>query len=314
MEQFTKFVSSRGILRSCNIHDPSPVSGSTEVALPGLADDNYLFDTIYVCADAILHFIEHSLPIIYRPFVLVTGDSILAITHELCGDPRVQPLLQSKLLFSWYAQNCAVDHPKIFKLPLGMDYHTMWQKPNTWGLGKQSPVAQEYALLKVLSGARDFQQRIFGGYCNWHFEKDRGDRVECLNEINRKLCFFEKYPLPRLTSWTRQAEFMFVISPEGKGLDCHRTWEAIILGCIPVMKKSKISSLFENLPIIELNDWTEYQQGALMIQRELCMQKKYDYSSLFLNYWKAKIGLTRVPTLPKMTMNEFKHFLVNDTY
>jgi hypothetical protein len=194
-----------------------------------------------------------------------------------------------------------------------MDYHTMWQTPNFWGIGKQSPVAQEQALLKVLNRAKDFNRRISGGYCNWHFQQNRGDRVECLSEINRSICYFEKYPLPRMTSWSRQADFMFVVSPEGMGIDCHRTWEAILLGCIPVMKKNGISSLFRDLPVIELSRWNEFQPNRLLTESQRCMEEKYDYSSVFLNYWKAKIGLTRVPTLPRMTMSEFKTFLLNES-
>lgn len=37
-------------------------------------------------------------------------------------------------------------------------------------------------------------------------------------------------------------ESCFVISPPGRGLDCHRTWEAIYLGSVPVAERAKKST------------------------------------------------------------------------
>ena len=52
---------------------------------------------------------------------------------------------------------------------------------------------------------------------------------------------------------------MFVISPPGNGLDCHRTWEAIYLGCIPVvLKRSLAKEFWENLPIFAVDDWSDF--------------------------------------------------------
>lgn len=44
----------------------------------------------------------------------------------------------------------------------------------------------------------------------------------------------EKEELNRSELWRRHGNYAFVISPPGHGLDCHRTWEALALGCIPI--------------------------------------------------------------------------------
>ena len=43
----------------------------------------------------------------------------------------------------------------------------------------------------------------------------------------------------RLITWNKQKDFAFVLCPHGGGLDCHRNWEALCLGCIPIVKTSK---------------------------------------------------------------------------
>jgi hypothetical protein len=51
---------------------------------------------------------------------------------------------------------------------------------------------------------------------------------------------------------------LFVLSPAGNGLDCHRTWESIYLDSLPVvMKGSLAASLTAQLPIWEVSDWDE---------------------------------------------------------
>ena len=40
------------------------------------------------------------------------------------------------------------------------------------------------------------------------------------------------------------SSYKFALSPEGNGIDCHRTWECLYLGVIPIVKKSVALSFF----------------------------------------------------------------------
>jgi len=53
------------------------------------------------------------------------------------------------------------------------------------------------------------------------------------------------------------AEYPFVISAAGNGLDCHRTWELLYLGSIVVTKTSPLDRLFDGLPVVIVEDWNE---------------------------------------------------------
>jgi hypothetical protein len=44
--------------------------------------------------------------------------------------------------------------------------------------------------------------------------------------------------LERAIELYEKINYAFVASPYGGGPDCHRTWEALILGCIPIVKSS----------------------------------------------------------------------------
>jgi hypothetical protein len=49
----------------------------------------------------------------------------------------------------------------------------------------------------------------------------------------------------------------FVLSPPGNGPDCHRTWESIYLGAVPIVYKSAWPFRDFNLPVAQVSDWNE---------------------------------------------------------
>ncbi len=313
MESITIFTSSRGLMKSCKTRNSKPVSSSDFID-PDLLNQHTSGKSIYICTDALLNFSHHFIDKIEHPFILVTGDSDTPINNNLIQHEAIKKILEHSQLVNWFAQNMVADHPKLHQIPIGMDYHTMWERPGVWGLAQQSPFAQERVLMNTLASAPDFEQRFFAGYCNWHFAIDRGDRQECLGKIDKSICLIEKNHLPRMSSWQRQAECMFVISPEGAGIDCHRTWEAILLGCVPVVKKNKFSTLLNRLPVVMLDDWSQFNSTHMLQQVDRLKNEKFDFNPIFLRYWQEKISGNTQFNLPDMSLKEFKNFLCRDSF
>ena len=87
--------------------------------------------------------------------------------------------------------------------------------------------------------------------------------------------------------------YMFVVCPEGNGIDTHRMWEAFYLKTVPIIKKNKISRFLKNanLPILILNNWSDLLKfNENKLSKLYSSKKKYfnnDY--LFQNYWKKII-------------------------
>ena len=53
------------------------------------------------------------------------------------------------------------------------------------------------------------------------------------------------------------AESRFVLSPAGNGFDCHRTWEAMYLGAIPIVKKIHWPFNDKKLPVLIVTEWED---------------------------------------------------------
>ena len=90
-------------------------------------------------------------------------------------------------------------------------------------------------------------------------------------------------------TWELQSQFQYVLSPHGAGLDCHRTWEALILGCMPIVKSSSIDDLFANLPVIIVNDWHEINSDFFERAVSYLDGKELNSEKLSMQYWKSII-------------------------
>lgn len=305
-EGSTYFVSSRGILKNCAHHNALPVSSTSSIdatLLQGFRANA----SVYVCADAIESFVEHHLARIDSQFVLVTGDSDRPITKELVGQRSLEILLSNPYLIRWYAQNLAFRHQLIEQIPIGMDYHTAWERPGAWGLMRQSAFTQETSLIKALAAAPPTERRHLSCYSNWHFDLSRGDRKECVSKVDSSICFYEPARIPRFATWQRSAQFMYVLSPSGYGYDCHRTWETIILGSIPIVKRSQFSVIYDDLPVLIVDDWSEVTHAKLLESARVLLPKKYNYAKCLREYWARLINQldTRAHDL-FLTMHEFR--------
>jgi len=81
------------------------------------------------------------------------------------------------------------------------------------------------------------------------------------------------------------ASHKFVISPRGNGVDCHRTWEALYLRAIPIVRRSVCMSEFEDLPILYVDKWEELCYINLQEKYEEMASKLYDLSKMKISGW-----------------------------
>ena len=297
-----KYVGSRGLLLSCNRKSPFPVP-DFDGFNPGLylnIDDN---DLLHVCPQALKSFVEKTLPTLTKPFLLLTNNSDWTIPDDVQKEFDV--LVNHPLLTHWFAQNCILDHPKLTRIPIGLDYHTLaptrkqtfaWSQPekHSWGV-KADPILQENALLHFQSLSKPFWERIPKAYANFQFlmttRYGKVDRVECLNIVPRDIVYYEPTKCIRDICWKNMIQYTFVLSPQGNGLDCHRTWEALCLGCIPIVKTSGLDPLFEGLPVWIVSAWSDVTQENMISKINEFKGKTFQIERLTLNFWQRVIRL-----------------------
>jgi hypothetical protein len=84
------------------------------------------------------------------------------------------------------------------------------------------------------------------------------------------------------------------VSPHGNGLDCHRTWEALALGCIVIVKTSGLDPLHIGLPVLIVKEWSEICKELLEETIQKFQKKPFNYSKMTLDYWVNKIKSSKM--------------------
>lgn len=76
----------------------------------------------------------------------------------------------------------------------------------------------------------------------------------------------------------------FIFSPPGNGVDCHRHYEALICGAIPIIQNDEnMKKKYKNMPILWTKDYSEITPDYLNEKYNEFLNKKYDFSMLFLS-------------------------------
>lgn len=86
------------------------------------------------------------------------------------------------------------------------------------------------------------------------------------------------------------AKSLFVLSPPGNGADCHRTWESIYLGAIPVVKRGYLAeSITNGSPILVVENWSDVLDLPEAKLRSLYIKLiSRSPRKAFANYWLKK--------------------------
>ena len=79
--------------------------------------------------------------------------------------------------------------------------------------------------------------------------------------------------------------FSFVISPFGHVFDCIRNFEALCLGCIVIMKKSFLDIIYEELPVLLVDKWSDINKELLEKTLVEFKNKSFNYNKLKMDYW-----------------------------
>ena len=123
----------------------------------------------------------------------------------------------------------------------------------------------------------------------------------------QSFCSIQSKRLPFDDYLKEMAEYKFALSPRGWGPDCYRTWEALLVGTIPIVKRnqhdlilsmrgphgSQLDRLYENLPILVIDDWKEITQEFLEEQYKIITSKSYDIRPLYIEFWYDRIMAVR---------------------
>ena len=228
-------------------------------------------DIIFVKTDYLAFFFRKYHSKIPVPYVLLTHNSD-------CGIPgSFARFLDDPKILAWFGQNVELLHPKLHPIPIGL-------ANRHWGHGNVD-------LLHKLR-SRDYDQSILL-YMNFVVDNYASERSFVYDLFaNAPYCTL-KVSQPFESYLLDLAHAKFTLSPRGNGLDCHRTWEALWMGSIPIVKSSSLDSLYAGLPVLIVDDWSLINEAFLSLIYEKMGQMSFSSERMFFNYWLQVINSYR---------------------
>ena len=216
----------------------------------------------YMKFECLFYFITQILPQLTKPFIIITHNS-----DRSSGMNSI--ILNHPLLVKWYGQNMNVISNKTEGIPIGLE-NRYWGRTNFEIIQKYKNLTKDKLL-----------------YLNFSLKTNKNRKPIMDNLLKKGFKQNEKLP------WNEYikdlASHKFAISPNGNGVDCHRTWECLYLGVVPIVTKSIVMSFFKDLPILFVNNYDVITEDFLNLKYKEFQDKTFSLDKLSLTYWKNKI-------------------------
>lgn len=207
-------------------------------------------------------------PKIKHPYILITHNGDRDTPGEF------KNYLEDKKIFMWFGQNMNIKfHKKFIPIPIGFE-NKRWKR------------SYSESINELTASIINRKQKSHLLYGNFNIITNHQIRQPIFDIFKDKsFCYF----CPTTKSLVEYLKDIyhskFVLSPHGNGLDCHRTWEVLCLGSFPIVKTSTLDRLYDDLPVLIVNDWNKITKKLLEQKFIEMSNKKYKKEKLYFNYW-----------------------------
>ncbi len=234
-------------------------------------------DAIFVSGHYIDDFIGIYSTHIKHPYILITHNSDRSmpsgstVNQDYLASPNLHYFLDDEKLFLWFAQNVDMAHPKLIHIPIGIE-NIHWGHNYVHSITEICNRQPGIPKNRLLSANFSVATNKPGRQCVYDWFK------------NKPFCFFPGQKNIR-DYLIDVAQSKFILSPPGNGLDCHRTWEALYVGTIPIVQSSTLDPLFEDLPVAIVPKWADVTEEFLNKKYAEMTNTSYNLEKLYFPYW-----------------------------
>jgi mannosyltransferase OCH1-like enzyme len=204
-----------------------------------------------------------------------TEDGMI-VTYANAKKTFEEPYILTDNIIRLYTVNPDVIHPRIELLPVGIE-NSMWksQKKEIMSeLRKRLSVRNGFVLMNhSMNTNREERQKVY--------------------DLFKPISWVSTYDKTTYEQFYRLlASFKFVLNPMGNCFDNHRMWEAFYLGCIPITKRCVMTSFYEDMPMVIIDNWEQVTKEFLDSEYERIMNTLCNLEKMWMPYWEKKIRQT----------------------
>jgi len=235
-------------------------------------------------------------------YILLTiskNDYCAPTLHMPCKDPEyekeIMSIMEDPKMIRWYTINPGIVHKKLQSVPIGPKWQ--WETTTFFGEPKQElmNIYIEHCLnpkSNMLNSDLKTELLYFNFNSNSTDNPLYSEHKNIRNNTENALLkndFSWNMNQPFSNYIATLKKYKFSVSPPGRGIDTHRTWESLMVGTIPIIIHTTQDHLFEKLPviIIQPDEWNTITQERLENEYEKIIENidNYNFDILYTHYW-----------------------------
>ena len=224
---------------------------------------------VFVRSDFLKDFFAKKHPQIKYPYILISHNDDTNI------DESYTKFIDKKIIH-WFAQNLLFKHPQVTPIPIGLENLRYNHKGKLDYFNQDGFKKENDTVIKYNFSVRSNKIRIIA--------QDNLEKTTLAEKINPK--DQDDYVQEIKRSY-------FVASPDGRGVDCHRTWEAVYLKAIPIVTNNPMTEYFKEigLPIALIDSWTKINELTKDNLKNIYSDTLKDEipRCAYMGYWQDKI-------------------------
>jgi len=238
---------------------------------------------------------------------------IILITIETDFFPMKDEYLNNyPILHHWFTWNKQYDHPKLTCIPIGLNFDRHLESINTFLKNADNNKSRNKLFAVNLSVSSnperikliDIAKTKWKSFCTFIDNIPFSKTYFRPSVIEGRI----KIDVTNPKCYEILSEFKFILSPPGAGIDCHRTWEALYSGTIPIIINSSINEMYKDLPVLIVNTWDEITEELLNAKYEEIQNKlknnEYNMDKLYFDYWKNLINSKTIEKIGELSVKE----------
>lgn len=232
------------------------------------------------------HELKNVIPIISncldKKFIIVSHNSDGQLDYLCTGRWFDYQWNQKSNIIYWYGQNMNITELNVYPIPIALENAYIFK-----------PEVKMHKMIKLMNVPK--QNKIFMCFNEGTNPPQRKTAYEIFS--NKPWIVSQKgyNNIGMIDSYFESlVHCQFVLCPEGNGIDTIRTWEALYLGCIPIVFRRPFTEWFaKKLPIIVIDNYGKITEEFLTKKLEEFNKQTFDYSILTEQYWKTEINNRR---------------------
>lgn len=204
------------------------------------------------------------------------NEEVIIISHN--SDINLNNItVPNNVLRIWCQNYNGIEHEIIKPLPIGLERKRWFPEQ------KKQETILEYSTKNI--------EKEHLVYMNFNVNTNR-ERINWYNYFKDKSYVYKEMKSNGnnfLNYINNVKKSKFVLSPIGNGIDCHRNWECLTVGSIPIiMRNNFTNNIYSDMPVLLIDNINDVNENMLNDYLKNGLNNK-NIEKLSCEYWKTQI-------------------------